>query len=117
MSQLAASDGQPGNWEEPDFSPRLLEPVRVQTYGWQEPCESRDSRTVLWERGGEIPLRDPTSIFWTLEKFCDNMMYHNFYIYEQTTFILYFIPALSSVLKDLSVSESPSHCPPRTQRT
>ena len=60
MSQLAASDGQPGNWEEPDFSPRLLEPVRVQTYGWQEPCESRDSRTVLWERGGEIPLRDPT---------------------------------------------------------
>ena len=52
MSQLAASDGQPDNWEEPDFSPRLLEPVRVQTYGWQEPCESRDSRTVLWERGG-----------------------------------------------------------------
>ena len=60
MSQLAASDGQPGNWEEPDFSPRLLELVRVQAYGWQEPCESRDSRTVLWERGGEIPLRDPT---------------------------------------------------------
>ena len=52
MSQLAASDGQPGNWEEPDFSPRLLEPVRVQTYGWQEPCESRDSRTVLWGPGG-----------------------------------------------------------------
>jgi len=34
--------------------------VRVQAYGWQEPCESRDSRTDLWERGGEIPLRDPT---------------------------------------------------------
>ncbi len=47
MSQLAASDGQPDNWEEPDFSPRLLEPVRVQAYSWQEPCESRDSRTVV----------------------------------------------------------------------
>ena len=60
MSQLAASYGQPGNWAEPDFLSRHLKPVRVQAYGWQEPCESRDSRTVLWERRGEIPLRDPT---------------------------------------------------------
>ena len=71
MSQLAASDGQPGNWEEPDFSPRLLEIVRVQAYGWQEPCESRDSRTVLWECGGEIPLRDPTCRFLKVQKICD----------------------------------------------
>ena len=60
MSQLAASDGQPGNWEEPDFFLCRLETVRLQAYGWQEPCESRDSRTVLWEPGGEIPLRHPT---------------------------------------------------------
>jgi hypothetical protein len=26
----------------------------------QEPYESRDSRTDLWEGGGAIPLRDPT---------------------------------------------------------
>jgi hypothetical protein len=34
--------------------------VRFQEEGWQEPCESRDSRTDLWERGGETPLRHPT---------------------------------------------------------
>jgi len=60
MSQLAASEGQPGNWEEPDFFLRMLETVRFQEEGWQEPCESRDSRTDLWERGGEIPPRHPT---------------------------------------------------------
>jgi len=60
MSQLAASEGQPGNWEEPDFFLRMLETVRFQENGWQEPCESRDSRTDLWERGGEIPPRHPT---------------------------------------------------------
>ena len=60
MSQLAVSDGQPGNWEEPDFFRRWLETARFQEKGWQEPCESRGSRTDLWERGGEIPLRDPT---------------------------------------------------------
>ena len=27
----------------------------------EEPYESRGSRTVLWERRGETPLRDPTS--------------------------------------------------------
>jgi hypothetical protein len=60
MSQLAVSEGQPGNWEEPDFFLRMFETVRFQENGWQEPCESRDSRTDLWERGGEIPLRHPT---------------------------------------------------------
>jgi len=60
MSQLAASEGQPGNWEEPDFFLRMLETVRFQAYGWQEPCDRRLSRTDLWERGGEIPLRHPT---------------------------------------------------------
>ncbi len=48
MSQLAASDGQPGNWEEPGFFLRRFETVRFQENGWQEPYESRDSRTVLW---------------------------------------------------------------------
>ena len=47
MSQLAASDGQPGNWEEPGFFLRRLETVRFQENGWQEPYESRGSRTVL----------------------------------------------------------------------
>jgi hypothetical protein len=57
MSQLAASDGQPrlgggGAW----FFMRRLEALRSQADGWQEPCESRDSRTVLGGPGGEIPL-------------------------------------------------------------
>ncbi len=43
MSQLAASEGQPGNWEELDFLMRQLEAVRSQEEGWQEPRESRDS--------------------------------------------------------------------------
>jgi hypothetical protein len=60
MSQLAVSEGQPGNWEGPDFFLRMLETVRFRSDGWQEPYESRDSRTDLWERGGEIPLRHPT---------------------------------------------------------
>ena len=49
MSQLAVSDGQPGNWEEPDFFQRRLEIARFQENGWQEPYESRGSRTDLWE--------------------------------------------------------------------
>ena len=60
MSQLAASDGQPGNWEEPGFFLRRLETVRFQENGWQEPYESRGSRADVWGRGGEIPLRYPT---------------------------------------------------------
>ena len=47
MSQLAASDGQPGNWEEPGFFLRRHETVRFQENGWQEPYESRGSRTVV----------------------------------------------------------------------
>ena len=30
----------------------------------EEPYEGRLSRTVLWERRGEIPLRDPTGRHW-----------------------------------------------------
>ncbi len=63
MSQLAASDGQPGNWEEPGFLMRRLETVRDQENGWQEPYESRDSRTDLWGTGGEIPPVYPTRYF------------------------------------------------------
>ena len=63
MSQFALSEGQPGNWEEPDFFLRMLDTVRSQEEGWQEPCESGGSRTDLWERGGEIPLRYPTVTF------------------------------------------------------
>jgi len=47
MSQLAVSEGQPGNWEEPDFFQRRLETVRFQEKGWQELYESRGSRTVV----------------------------------------------------------------------
>ncbi len=74
MSQLAVSDGQPGNWEEPDFFRRRLEIARFHENGWQEPYESRGSRTDLWERGGEIPLRHPTqhcdtmSRIWTVQR-------------------------------------------------
>ena len=47
MSQLAESEGQPGNWEEPGFFLRRLETVRFQEKGWQEPDESRDSCPIL----------------------------------------------------------------------
>ncbi len=63
MSQLAAREGQPGNWEEPDFFLRMLETVRFQENGRQEPCESRGSRTVLRGTGGEIPPVYPTQQF------------------------------------------------------
>ena len=48
MSQLAVSEGQPVNWEEPNFLMRRLETVRFQEEGWQEPRESRDSCADLW---------------------------------------------------------------------
>ena len=60
MSQLAASDGQPGNWEEPGFFLRRLEIARSKEECRQEPCESRGSRTVLRGTGGEIPPVYPT---------------------------------------------------------
>jgi hypothetical protein len=47
MSQLAMSDSQPGDWEELDCFLRRLEAERFQEYGWQEPYESRGSRTVV----------------------------------------------------------------------
>ena len=72
MSQLAASDGQPGNWEEPGFFLRRLETVRFQEEGWQERYDGRLSRTDLWGRGGEIPLRYPTiSVLLNHQKTCD----------------------------------------------
>ena len=72
MSQLAASDGQPGNWEEPGFFLRRLETVRFQEEGWQERYDGRLSRTDLWGRGGEIPLRYPTiSVLLNLINSCD----------------------------------------------
>ncbi len=63
MSQLATSDGQPGNWEEPGFFLHRLETVRFQENGWQEPDESRGSRPCLWGTGGEIPPVYPTMHF------------------------------------------------------
>jgi hypothetical protein len=69
MSQLAASDGQPGNWEEPGFFLRRLETVRFQEEGWQERYDGRLSRTVLRGRGGEIPPRySPISAILTFSK-------------------------------------------------
>jgi len=62
MSQLAASEGQPGNWEEPGFFLHRLETVRFQENGWQERYDGRLSRTDLWGRGGEIPLRYTTPL-------------------------------------------------------
>ena len=47
MSQLATSDSQPGDWEELDCFLRRLVVERFQENGWQEPYESRGSRTVL----------------------------------------------------------------------
>ena len=78
MSQLAVSEGQPGNWEEPDFFLRMLETVRFQENGRQEPCESRGSRTDLWERGGEIPLRHPTLQFLDFGRTTIYAISHNF---------------------------------------
>ena len=62
MSQRAARDGQPGNWEEPDFFLRRPETVRFRAESWQEPYESRGSRTDLRGTGGEIPPVYPTPI-------------------------------------------------------
>ena len=47
MSQLPTSDSQPGDWEELDCFLRRLVVERFQENGWQEPYESRGSRTVL----------------------------------------------------------------------
>ncbi len=55
---MAANPAEAG--EELDYFLRRLETARSQEDGWQEPYESRGSRTDLWGRGGEIPLRYPT---------------------------------------------------------
>ena len=75
MRQLAASEGQPGNWEEPGFSLRRLEAAKPQAEGWQEPCESRGSRTELWEPGSEIPLGYPTHQSNTFQVFGIPLLY------------------------------------------
>ena len=61
MSQLATSEGQPrysGGGAGILF--RILGTVRSQGESWQEPCESRGSRTDLRGTGGEIPPVYPT---------------------------------------------------------
>ena len=63
MSQPVVSEGQPGNWEEPNFFLRSLETVRFQENGWQERYDGRSSRTVLRGPGGEIPLGYSTLCF------------------------------------------------------
>ena len=78
MSQLAVSEGQPGNWEEPDFFLRMLETVRFQENGRQEPCESRGSRTVLRGAGGEIPPVYPTLQFMDFGRTTIYAIFHNF---------------------------------------
>ena len=60
MSQLAGGGSQPKYGEELDYFLRRLETVRFQADGWQEPYESRGSRTVAWGTGGEIPPVYPT---------------------------------------------------------
>ena len=60
MSQLVGSDSQPGNWEELFYFLHRLGTERFQEQGWQEPYESRDSRTDLWGTGGETPPVYPT---------------------------------------------------------
>jgi hypothetical protein len=75
MSQLAGGGSQPKYGEELDCLLRRLETVRFQADGWQEPYESRGSRTDLWETGGEIPPVYPTPP--NLLKFkniCDNQI-------------------------------------------
>jgi hypothetical protein len=58
MSQLVGSDSQPENREELDGFLHRLGSERFQEQGWQEPYDSRDSRTVLW--GLEVKLLRPT---------------------------------------------------------
>jgi hypothetical protein len=61
MSQLAGSDSQPRKCgEKAGHTLRWFETERFQEDGWQEPCESRGSRTVLRGTGGETPPVYPT---------------------------------------------------------
>ena len=67
MHEVAVNPAEAG--EELEYFLYRLETERSQENGWQEPCESRGSRTDLWGRGGEIPLRYPTKskVFETLK--------------------------------------------------
>ena len=69
MSQLVERLSQP-EMGGAHFFQRRLEAERFQEYGWQEPYESRGSRTVLRGTGGEIPPVYPTisSLFETVSK-------------------------------------------------
>ena len=72
MSQLAGGGSQPKYGEELDYFLRRLETVRFQADGWQEPYESRGSRTIAWGTGGEIPPVYPTHPNkLKRQKFCD----------------------------------------------
>ena len=62
MSQLALSDSQP-EMGGAGHNLRRLDTERFQEDGWQEPCESRGSRTVLRGTGGETPPVYPTQRF------------------------------------------------------
>jgi len=59
MSQLGERFSQP-EMGGANFFLRRLETERFQEHGWQEPYESRGSRTVLRGTGGEIPPVYPT---------------------------------------------------------
>ena len=54
---------------------RRLDTKRFQEDGWQEPCESRGSRTVLRGTGGETPPVYPTICHELKEK--KIIRYHN----------------------------------------
>jgi hypothetical protein len=63
MSQLALSDSQPRqSGGGAGHTLRRLDTKRFQENGWQEPCESRGSRTVLRGTGGETPPVYPTNL-------------------------------------------------------
>ena len=63
MSQLAASDGQPGNWEEPDFFLRRLETARFQ----EKAGRSRVNREVHARICGSVGVRFPCATRLTFE--------------------------------------------------
>ena len=64
MSQLATSEGQHRrSGGGAGFFLCRLETVRSQEERWQERHDGRLSRSDLWGRGGEIPLRYPTRYF------------------------------------------------------
>jgi hypothetical protein len=65
------SDSQPGNWEELFYFLHRLGTERFQEQGWQEPYESRDSRTVLGGTGGETPPVYPTLQLLLVPEFTD----------------------------------------------